>query len=79
MDTNKPMKQKYLVVYDYGMGGVWAFITARSKDDILTKFPELTIVDKPPFSMSEEHLRAIEKRSSFDIDDEPPKWLKISK
>jgi hypothetical protein len=65
------MKSKYLVVYDYGMGGVWAFINAHSQDEILAKFPQLKIVNKPPFSMSEKELKEIELTSSFDIDDAP--------
>jgi hypothetical protein len=28
------MKKAYLVLYDYGMGGVWSVIHARSKEEI---------------------------------------------
>jgi hypothetical protein len=29
------MKIKYTAVYDYGMGGIWAVISASSKGDIV--------------------------------------------
>ena len=70
------MKQKFLVVYDYGMGGVWAFVSANSKADIVGRFPELKVIETPPATMSREELLEIERTSSFDIDEDPPKWLK---
>jgi hypothetical protein len=26
------MKREYLVLYDYGMGGIWAYLTAENED-----------------------------------------------
>lgn len=48
------MKQRYLVVYDYGTGGLWAFIRAGSRDAILSKFPQLEIIDQRPEWMTKE-------------------------
>jgi hypothetical protein len=42
------VKKPHLVCYDYGMGGVWAIMRAHSKDEILLKYPELTIADTQP-------------------------------
>jgi hypothetical protein len=35
------MKREYLVLYDYGMGGVWAYLTAENEDQIRERFPQL--------------------------------------
>ena len=40
MDTNRAMKNRFLVVYDYGQGGVWMFIYARTSNEIIGKFPD---------------------------------------
>jgi hypothetical protein len=36
------------VVYDYGQGGVWAFIWAQSADDIRQRFRDLEVVNTLP-------------------------------
>ncbi|WP_407709779.1 hypothetical protein ACJJV6_01655 [Arthrobacter nitrophenolicus] len=36
-------KQRFLICYDYGVGGLWAFIYARSSEEILGKYPELYV------------------------------------
>lgn len=45
---------RFLVVYDYGQGGVWAYVLADSRADILACYPELTVVEGPPSWMSDE-------------------------
>jgi len=35
----------YLVVYDYGIGGLWALVEAPSSDSIVELYPEVQIVD----------------------------------
>ena len=69
------MKKSYLVVYDYGTGGVWAIIHARSKDEIVRKYPMLTVQDDRPNWMTDAYYKTIESNRSFDIDDEPSGWL----
>lgn len=68
------MKQRFLVVYDYGQGGVWAFIHARSREEIKRGFPELDIVDEVPKWMSVDEVAVLEERMTFDID-KPRGWL----
>ena len=68
------MKKSFLVVYEYGMGGVWALIMARYKGEILEKYPDLTIVDERPSWMSDDHFENV-IRKTYDIDDEPEGWL----
>lgn len=49
MEHNKVPK-RFLVCYDYGMGGLWAPIIASSAEEILAGYPELTVFDsKPPY------------------------------
>jgi hypothetical protein len=70
------MKKKYLAAYDYGTGAVWAVITATSKEAIIAKYPVLEVFDEPPSWMSSMQYDRIFSTSSFDLDDEPPDWLK---
>ncbi len=72
------MKHKYLVVYDYGMGGVWAVINARSKDEIIKKFHKLKVYDygTRPIWMQDDEYNDIDNTMSFDIDNNTPEWLK---
>ena len=52
------MPSRYLVVYDYGMGGLWAYVIASSATEILDAFPELEVVHEQPEWMDDaEHGR----------------------
>ena len=44
------MKRRFLVNYDYGMGGAWALVLAESTEDLVSRFPELTVVTEHPGS-----------------------------
>jgi hypothetical protein len=59
------------------MGGVWGVITARSEQEILSKYPEVEVIGTRPRWMSEAEYDLILSKSSFDIDDEPRGWLAI--
>jgi hypothetical protein len=61
------MRARYLVVHDYGMGGLWGYALADSADQIKARFPELDVLDERPAWMRQEmddDLRAREE----DID-----------
>ena len=68
------MKHEFLILYDYGQGGVWAFVKARSQDQIKRRFPAFEIVEEPPEWMTLETLDRLRERMTFDID-EPTGWL----
>ena len=53
-------RSRYLVVYDYGAGGVWAYVVARSADEIVSRFPELQIVHERPKWMSDHDERRLD-------------------
>jgi hypothetical protein len=40
-------KQRYLFLHDYGMGGLWWWIHARSTREVLETFAEVEVVDEP--------------------------------
>jgi hypothetical protein len=62
------MKHPFLVVYDYGQGGAWAYVLAPSKECVLKLFPELTIVDETPAWMTKEFQEKL-NRQMEDVDD----------
>ena len=41
-------KRPFLVVYDYGMGGVWLLMDARSVQEIEERYPKLKAFDDKP-------------------------------
>lgn len=40
-------KTRFLVLHDYGMGGLWWWIRARSVREVLETFAEVEVVDSP--------------------------------
>jgi hypothetical protein len=75
MGSQQRSKQPFLVVYDYGSGGLWAYIRARSRDEIAAKYPSLKIVDQAPWSITDADLNLIGTKNSWDIDEPPTDWL----
>jgi hypothetical protein len=74
--VNSSGKQRFLVVYDYGQGGVWAFVWARSEDEICRVFRDLKVVDPVPSWLTGDQLAATEQRMTFDIDHvKPDEWI----
>ncbi len=70
-----------MVVYDYGMGGVWLLIDARSVQEIENKYPKLKAYEDKPDWMSKEekseYIRDIESIDyHWDIDADPTGWLR---
>jgi hypothetical protein len=69
--------KEFLVVYDYGTGGVWGIAKASSADEVTALFPELQIVSEETAWMSEKRLAKIREVSTFVVGDEStyPQWL----
>ena len=68
ISLKRTMKQKYLVVHDYGTGGIWYYIIARSKEEIESKFPGFEVIEEEPAWLDEKTKQTLE---IHDIDDEP--------
>ena len=66
------MRETFLVVYDYGTGGVWARIDAVSEAAIRSMYPTLTVVRERPGWMSNDDY---ERLSRFSLEDARPEWL----
>lgn len=64
------MKKKFLVAYDYGQGGVWAFLLAESEEEISRRYPSLTIVKDPPPWFDDKQAKLTAERMTVDIDDQ---------
>ena len=64
-------KRPYLVCYDYGTGGLWAIVRARSEEEIHRDYPELLIAPERPKWMTEERYQDLLDRECHDIDGQP--------
>ncbi len=62
------MRRAFLTVYDYGMGGIWAYIRAESPGDIRTKFRDVVVYDEPPAWMTETDRKSIEETDLYDVE-----------
>lgn len=66
------VKRPFLVVYDYGMGGVWAYVWAESEDQIRDKLDVKIVRELPDWIVDDESgVRSV------DID-QPPDWMLAS-
>ena len=73
------LKGEYLVAYDYDTGAVWATVAARSREDITSRYPQLTVYDSPPSWMSEKQRTSIRREGIVDIESGPvPRWMTLS-
>jgi len=59
------------VAFDYGQGGVWAYVQAESAGAIKEKVPELRVLKRPPDWMTPDHQAALRKTDMYDLDEEP--------
>ncbi len=68
------MDSEYLVVYDYGMGGLWGVLLAPSEVAIKAKYPELRIASERPAWMTEEAFQRLREQPLW-LDAEPEGML----
>jgi uncharacterized protein YjbI with pentapeptide repeats len=69
-------KKRHLVLYDYGQGGVWAYLTSDSRRQITEGYPQLHIYDKPPEFLLEADLIRIAATMTVDIADHEHPFLR---
>jgi hypothetical protein len=63
------MKRPFLVVHDYGMGGLWTYVWAESEDQITEKLDAEVVSELPAWLIG--HERGI---VTLDIDGPLPDW-----
>jgi hypothetical protein len=63
-------KSTFLIAYDYGTGGLWGVMLARSADEIRSTYPELGVADVRPKWMSRERYEEL-AANPYDIDGAP--------
>lgn len=69
-------KRRFLAVYDYGTGGVWVYVWARSPEEIEHRFRDLKIVDTPPAWMNADEQARTAELMTFDVDSvAPTDWI----
>lgn len=68
-------KRAFFVCDDYGMGGIWLVIDARSAREIEKAYPELTVFEEPPAFLAPETRDRIATKERFDIDAPPRGYL----
>jgi hypothetical protein len=62
---------RYLIVYDYGMGALWGYVLASSAEEITDRYPEVQVVDGWPESLNEADRELLERRIE-DVHDPLP-------
>ncbi len=68
-----PRKQSYLIGYNYGQGGLWAYVLAESPQQIKAAFPFVEVfLERPPW-LSDAILTTLR---TYDVD-KPEGWLAI--
>jgi hypothetical protein len=74
--TEPDEKKRFLTVHNYGMGGIWMYITAQRAGDITEAYPELEVFGEPPSFLDQAELGQIERDESYDLEEPPRGYLK---
>ena len=76
MDVAMPVMPKFLVLYDYGTGGIWGFVFAKDAREIEKNLPELRVIQTTPDWMTPKILSSFEN-SEFQLNDLStyPDWV----
>ena len=67
--------REYLVLYDYGQGGLWAIVRADSADQIRQRWPQLEVFDRRPASMGDHQFAEIRGHGISDLGAPSADWL----
>ena len=65
---------KFLTCYDYGTGGIWRYVFAESAQEIITKYPELEVVDLVPEWMDQNVINS-PNELTIDVNDNNDEFL----
>jgi hypothetical protein len=73
------VKQSFLVLHDYGQGGVWAYLLADSVEAIHRRFPQLRVYEQPPEWMDAGEVDSLKKTMTIDMDADHPFLVALAK
>jgi len=68
-------RKEFLVLYDYGQGGLWAIIRAETAQRIRDRYPQLQVFEERPSFLCADVLADLQRKPTADIDDPPTGWL----
>lgn len=68
-------RKEFLVLYDYGQGGLWVLVHADSADQIRQRFSEVQVFDERPAMVSDDMLEAIRAAGVIDVERPATGWL----
>jgi hypothetical protein len=71
-------KKRFLVVDDYGTGGIWFVLLAKSEDQVHERLRDVKVwaPGTRPDWMSDDFFDGVAQRRTFDIDDLPASaWM----
>ena len=69
--------REFLVMDDYGTGGIWAVMSAPSKAALEAAYPELIVVDERPSWVDHAEYERIKARSGFEFDQPQGYWTRF--
>ena len=68
-------QETFMVVYDYGMGGLWGLVRADSEEEIHRLYPELVIFYERPVWMTDDSYSRIVLKDTYDLNAPPTGML----
>lgn len=68
-------RQEFLVLYDYGQGGLWAVIRADTVEQVKSRYPQLRVFEERPAFIGDDLLAEIRHHCTCDVDAPPSGWL----
>ena len=68
MDRDPQLKRPYCIVENYGQGGIATIVLARSKEEILDRFPMVEVLDGIP-AYHPDNMLEYWHQTAKDIDD----------
>lgn len=71
MGADRTLKRSFLCVDDYGQGGIWYVVLAKSPEQIKERLPLLTVVENRPSWLDDAEYKRIEEGGTIDIDNLP--------
>jgi hypothetical protein len=69
------MRSEFLVLYDYGTGGSWAYLQADSEGQIHARYPQLKVMTVRPEWLTPEVDANLRRRMTIDINDSENPFL----